>query len=99
MLPLCLGPNFIKTEAYFPQELLAKPGVADKIAAGVPLGRMGEPDEVADLIAFLLSSKVWSIGWRTATAAVVTSGSPFSALTTLTNLPPSLTPPLRRRIS
>ena len=44
-------PGLIKTD--FARELWDKPGVEEKYAKAVPLGRLGEPDDFAGLAVFL----------------------------------------------
>jgi NAD(P)-dependent dehydrogenase (short-subunit alcohol dehydrogenase family) len=50
-----VGPGFIKTPMLDP--LLAEPAVLAGLIALHPMGRLGESEEVADLVAFLSSSK------------------------------------------
>lgn len=44
--------NFIATEDYYPRALLDDPAKLAKITARIPMGRVGEPDEVAEAAAF-----------------------------------------------
>lgn len=45
--------NFIQTETYYPKALLADPVKGRKLLARVPMGRLGEAEEVAALIELL----------------------------------------------
>ena len=48
-----VAPNYVANPSYFPPELLADPQARIKIERNIPLGRLGEPQEVGALIAFL----------------------------------------------
>lgn len=48
-----VAPNYLDNPDYYPPELMAKPGVAEKILKRIPLGRLGHQEEAAALIAFL----------------------------------------------
>jgi NAD(P)-dependent dehydrogenase (short-subunit alcohol dehydrogenase family) len=48
-----VGPNYIKNPDYFPPELIANEAAMAKMLKNIPLGRLGEPEEVAELIALL----------------------------------------------
>lgn len=48
-----IAPNYLENPDYYPPELMAKPGVAEKILSRIPLGRLGDQEEAAALIAFL----------------------------------------------
>ncbi len=48
-----IAPNFIQTETYYPKALLADPVKGPKLLARVPMGRLGEADEVAALVELL----------------------------------------------
>ena len=48
-----VAPNFIESPTYFPEKLLADPEKRAKIEGNVPLGRLGKPHEVGELVAFL----------------------------------------------
>ncbi len=50
-----VAPNYIESESYFPQSLLADDAAVAKMTSKVPLGRLGKPSEVAEMIAFLAS--------------------------------------------
>ncbi len=50
-----VAPNYVESESYFPKELLADQEALAKMTKNVPLGRMGKPQEVSELIAFLAS--------------------------------------------
>jgi 3-oxoacyl-[acyl-carrier protein] reductase len=48
-----VGANFIQTETYYPKALLEDPVKGPKLLARVPMGRLGEAEEVAALIELL----------------------------------------------
>ena len=50
-----VGPNFAKNPTYFPDELLANDDARVKIESNIPMGRFGEPEEVASVFTYLLS--------------------------------------------
>lgn len=50
-----VAPNFVESPTYFPETLLADPEARAKIESNIPLGRLGKPEEVGALIAFLAS--------------------------------------------
>lgn len=52
-----VGANFIQTETYYPKALLEDPVKGPKLLARVPMGRLGEADEVAALIEHLALGK------------------------------------------
>lgn len=52
VLANCVGPGFIETE--MTRKMLGPDGIREMTAA-VPMGRLGQPDEVARLVAFLAS--------------------------------------------
>jgi 3-oxoacyl-[acyl-carrier protein] reductase len=54
VLANAVAPGFIRTE--MTQRMLGEKGMAD-MAALVPMGRMGTPEEVANLVAFLASAE------------------------------------------
>jgi NAD(P)-dependent dehydrogenase (short-subunit alcohol dehydrogenase family) len=49
--------NFIQTETYYPKALLDDPVKGPKLLARVPMGRLGEADEVAALVELLAIGK------------------------------------------
>lgn len=49
--------NFIQTETYYPKALLEDPVKGPKLLARVPMGRLGEADEVAELVELLALGK------------------------------------------
>ena len=57
----CVAPGFIKTE--MTKDLLAKN--ADNLKKNIPLGRVGLPDEVANLVSFLASDQAGYITGQT----------------------------------
>jgi 3-oxoacyl-[acyl-carrier protein] reductase len=52
-----VGANFIQTETYYPKALLEDPVKGPKLLARVPMGRLGEAEEVAALIELLALGK------------------------------------------
>jgi NAD(P)-dependent dehydrogenase (short-subunit alcohol dehydrogenase family) len=48
-----VAPNFIQTETYYPKALLEDPVKGPKLLSRVPMGRLGEAQEVADLVTHL----------------------------------------------
>jgi NAD(P)-dependent dehydrogenase (short-subunit alcohol dehydrogenase family) len=52
-----IAANYIKNPDYFPPELLADQEVMAKMLKTIPLGRLGEPEEVAELIALFASGR------------------------------------------
>lgn len=53
-----VAPNFLYSEAYYPKaKYIDDPVGQEYIRAQVPLGRLGEPSEIGELIAFLVSGK------------------------------------------
>jgi 3-oxoacyl-[acyl-carrier protein] reductase len=48
-----VAPGFIKTEMVASM----KPEILDKMAAGIPVQRLGEPDEIATTVEFILSNE------------------------------------------
>lgn len=48
-----VGANFIQTETYYPKALLEDPEKGPKLLARVPMGRLGEAEEVAALVELL----------------------------------------------
>jgi NAD(P)-dependent dehydrogenase (short-subunit alcohol dehydrogenase family) len=49
-----VAPNFIQTETYYPKSLLNDPVKGPKLLSRVPMGRLGEAEEVAALVELLL---------------------------------------------
>lgn len=52
-----VAPNFVENPSYFSEELLTNEDAKAKILSQIPLGRIGKPEEISDLIAFFLSDK------------------------------------------
>ena len=52
-----IAPNYIKNPDYFPPELLANEQAMQKMLRNIPLGRLGEAEEVAELIALFASGR------------------------------------------
>lgn len=52
-----IAPNYIKNPDYFPPELLADQDAMAKMLKNIPLGRLGEPEEVAELVALLTTGR------------------------------------------
>lgn len=52
-----IAPNYIKNPDYFPPELLANKDALARMLKNIPLGRLGEPEEVAELIALFASGR------------------------------------------
>jgi len=48
-----VAPNYVENPSYFPPELIANAEAMAKMLRNIPLGRLGKPEEVAALIAFL----------------------------------------------
>jgi NAD(P)-dependent dehydrogenase (short-subunit alcohol dehydrogenase family) len=51
-----VAPNYIASPSYFPAELTANPEALKRMTDKVPLKRLGTPQEVAAMIAFLASA-------------------------------------------
>ncbi len=66
-----VAPNFVKSPSYFSEALLSDEAAMAKIVAQIPLGRIGRPEEVSDVVAFLLSDKA---GFMTGHVAPVAGG-------------------------
>ncbi len=53
-----LAPNYLYSEAYYPKARFIDDAAGrEQIAAKVPMGRLGEPEEVGELVAFLVSGR------------------------------------------
>jgi NAD(P)-dependent dehydrogenase (short-subunit alcohol dehydrogenase family) len=52
-----IAANYIKNPDYFPPELLANAEAVARMVKNIPLGRLGEPDEVAELVALFAGGK------------------------------------------
>ena len=52
-----VAPNFVESPSYFSADLLEDETTISKILSQIPMGRIGKPQEVSDLIAFFLSDK------------------------------------------
>jgi NAD(P)-dependent dehydrogenase (short-subunit alcohol dehydrogenase family) len=52
-----IAPNYIKSPDYFPPELLANEDAMARMLRNIPLGRLGEAEEVAELIALFASGR------------------------------------------
>ena len=53
-----VAPNYLYSEAYYPRaRFIDDPAGRELIAAKVPLGRLGRPEEIGELIAFLVSGR------------------------------------------
>lgn len=53
-----VAPNYLYSEAYYPSErFIDDPAGRAHIAAKVPLGRLGRPEEIGELIGFLASGR------------------------------------------
>ena len=53
-----VGPNYLYSEMYYPRaRFVDDPAGREQIAKIVPMGRLGEPEEAGELIAFLVSGR------------------------------------------
>jgi len=53
-----LAPNYLYSEAYYPRvRFIDDPKGRKQIQAKVPMGRLGDPEEVGELAAFLVSGR------------------------------------------
>jgi len=53
-----VAPNYLYSEAYYPRaRFIDDPSGRREIASKVPMGRLGEPREVGELIEFLVSGR------------------------------------------
>ena len=66
-----VAPNFVENPSYFSEALLSDETARAKILSQIPLGRIGKPEEVSDVVAFLLSEKA---GFMTGHVAPVAGG-------------------------
>jgi NAD(P)-dependent dehydrogenase (short-subunit alcohol dehydrogenase family) len=58
-----VAPNYVENPDYFPSEVVGDPDTLKKIVRPIPLGRLGKPDELGALVAFLASERA---DWITA---------------------------------
>jgi NAD(P)-dependent dehydrogenase (short-subunit alcohol dehydrogenase family) len=53
-----IAPNYLYSEAYYPRaQFIDDPHGRDLIAGKVPMGRLGQPEEIGELIAFFASGR------------------------------------------
>lgn len=52
-----IAPNYIQNPTYFPSSLTENEAAMAKMLANIPAKRLGQPEEVAELIAFFASDK------------------------------------------
>jgi len=53
-----VAPNYLYSEMYYPRaRFVDDPAGRELIAATVPMGRLGTPEEIGELIAFLVSGR------------------------------------------
>ena len=52
-----IAPNYIQNPTYFPPSLTENEAAMAKMLANIPAKRLGQPEEVAELIAFFASDK------------------------------------------
>ena len=52
-----IAPNYVESPTYFPPELVHDPETLVKMTRGIPLKRLGKPEEVAALVAFYASDQ------------------------------------------
>jgi NAD(P)-dependent dehydrogenase (short-subunit alcohol dehydrogenase family) len=52
-----IAPNYIENPTYFPPELTENEAAMKKMLSNIPAKRLGQPEEVAELIAFFSSDK------------------------------------------
>ncbi len=50
-----VAPNYVENPDYFPPELVADAGKLARVVKPIPLGRLGKPEELGAVIAFLAS--------------------------------------------
>ncbi len=58
-----VAPNYVENPDYFPPDVIGDPETLKKIVRPIPLGRLGKPDELGALVAFLASDRA---DWITA---------------------------------
>ena len=54
---IAVAPNYVESPSYFPKSLTENPETLARITRHIPLGRLGKPEEIAALIAFLASER------------------------------------------
>ncbi len=64
-----VAPGMVATDMTTP--MLSRPGAAEQISAGIPMGRVGAPAEIADAVAWLMSA---GAGFVTASIVTVSGG-------------------------
>jgi NAD(P)-dependent dehydrogenase (short-subunit alcohol dehydrogenase family) len=52
-----VAPNYVRSPDYFTDEAVSDPETLARIVRPIPLGRLGRPEELAALIAFLASPR------------------------------------------
>jgi NAD(P)-dependent dehydrogenase (short-subunit alcohol dehydrogenase family) len=52
-----IAPNYVESPTYFPPELTENPEILARMTRGIPLRRLGKPEEVAALVAFYASDR------------------------------------------
>ena len=72
-----VGANFIQTETYYPKALLEDPVKGPRLLARVPMGRLGEAEEVAALIELLAMGRSGGQRGRRRRSPALSASSPF----------------------